>query len=48
MSKLCHFYLEVKDLNDQDSKIFTCCCGRHKGSDISVVNVDGVIREIEI
>lgn len=48
MSKLCHFYLEVKYLNDQESKIFTCYCRRHKGRDISVVNVDGVIREVKI
>lgn len=44
----CFFYVEVKDLKEGNSKVFQCNCHRHAGRDISVVVIDGVIREIKV
>jgi hypothetical protein len=46
MSKLCNFYVEVKDLKEDEAKIFSCPCRRHKDNDIQVVKLDGVVRQL--
>lgn len=48
MTKLCNFYVSVKDLEEQETKLFACSCRRHRGRDIQVVKLDGVIRELSV
>ena len=47
MVKKCNFYIEVKDLKEEESKIFQCECDRHKGRDITVIVLDKTVREIK-
>lgn len=46
--KLCNFYQEVRHLKNGQAKVFSCDCRRHKGTDISVVMYDGVVREVRL
>ena len=46
--KLCNYYVEIKDMSDGETKLFSCDCKRHKGREIQVVKIDGEWKEIAL
>jgi len=46
--KLCNYYVEIKDMSDGETKLFTCDCKRHKGREIQAVKISGEWKEIAL
>ncbi len=46
--KLCNYYIEIKDLKNGETKLFTCSCNRHKGREIQVVKLLDQWKEITL